>query len=411
MLTNTYEMKNIFNSEKWGLRETIVITSALFLTGIVLQIAVPIDSVGPLKFPYTALSALVAINILVLVFFGFRQSSAIQWLSSVPAAIASISYLGALTLAMGFVKQDPGSGGILGIHTILGTWYFIFAMIFFLTSLGMAALKRMVPFKWRNVGFLLNHLGLWIAVFAGIVGSSDMLTLAIPLDLHSSTNVAYDQTGTKFELPFTLRLEKFDIEEYSAEPLVAEIGNEANFGRPQKKDPANDSVYHFGNIEIVVHIRMMNAYYRDSTFIPIDTAGGCQAMKITATDRASGICKQGWISNSNSPAYITLNKYAIALSAAEPKRFSSLVRIQEKDKPADTVIIEVNKPHKIGALYLYQYSYDSTNGRWSNKSVLQAVYDPWLKLVYIGLFMVIAGSLHLLFTRDEQIGQTNTEQL
>lgn len=409
MLTNTHWMEKIFNSEKWGYRETIVITAALFFAGIALQATVPIGTVGMLKFPYTAISALVVINILVLTFFGLRQTRAIQWLSSIPAAIASISYLGALTLAMGFVKQDPESGGILGIHAILGTWYFIFAMLFFLTSLGMATLKRMVPFRWRNIGFLLNHLGLWIAVFAGIVGSGDMMNLVIPLNLHQSTNVAYDQAGNQFGLPFSLTLDRFEIEEYSAEPLVAEMGNESNFGRPVKPDPTNDSIYRYGTIDIRVHRRLMNASLQDSTFVPIDTAGGCQAMEVTAIDLASGLSARGWISNSTSPAYIKLDRFAIALSAAEPKRFSSHVRILAKDRPADTELIQVNNPHKIGALSLYQYSYDSGKGRWSSQSVLQAVYDPWLTLVYLGLFMVIAGSLYLLFTRGDETEPTNTD--
>ena len=34
-------------------------------------------------------------------------------------------------------------------------------------------------------------------------------------------------------------------------------------------------------------------------------------------------------------------------------------------------------------------------GKWSNLSVLELVKDPWLPLIYIGIFMMIAGAFYM----------------
>ncbi len=405
-------MEKLFVTEKWGFRETLVITVALFIAGLLLQLTVPLSGTSAIHFPYTAYTAIAIVNILVLLFFGLRKTAFIQWLSSIPAAIASITYLGILSLAMGFILQDPADGGFMGIHSLLTTWYFLFAMLFFLSSLGMATLKRLVPFRWRNVGFLLNHLGLWIAVFAGMIGSGDIQNLSIPLHLHQTTNLAYDQDGSSYKLAYSLRLESFTIEEYPAEPVLITKGVTQKYFRPSKADPANDSLYRYGNIDITVHQRLMSAHRSDSIYAASDSTGACQALEVTLTDHQTGQHARGWIANSTeTPAFVQLETIAVGLSSAEPKRYSSLVTVLKDGAPDDTVRIEVNSPHKIGSLNLYQYSYDTKQGRWSQLSVLQAVYDPWIGLVYLGLFMVIAGSLYLLFTRTDDTNQPNTDQL
>ena len=57
--------------------------------------------------------------------------------------------------------------------------------------------------------------------------------------------------------------------------------------------------------------------------------------------------------------------------------------------------IEVNKPFFHKGWYLYQTGYDEKQGRWSNLSIIEAVKDPWLYVVYTGIYMLIAGSVFL----------------
>ena len=37
---------------------------------------------------------------------------------------------------------------------------------------------------------------------------------------------------------------------------------------------------------------------------------------------------------------------------------------------------------------LYQVSYDVRKGKWSEYTIIEAVKDPWLPLVYIGFYML-----------------------
>ena len=53
----------------------------------------------------------------------------------------------------------------------------------------------------------------------------------------------------------------------------------------------------------------------------------------------------------------------------------------------------MNKPVEVDGWKIYQYDYDARMGAMSHMSVLQLVSDPWLPLVYAGIFMMLAGAV------------------
>ena len=65
--------------------------------------------------------------------------------------------------------------------------------------------------RWR---FVLNHAGLWLALFAGFIGSAEEQTLRIPVFRSSINNEAFTEQGTKVYLPEELQLTDFTIEHY-----------------------------------------------------------------------------------------------------------------------------------------------------------------------------------------------------
>ena len=75
-----------------------------------------------------------------------------------------------------------------------------------------------------------------------------------------------------------------------------------------------------------------------------------------------------------------------------PKRFASDVVVTGRSGQPVKGVIEVNKPMKVDGWRLYQYDYDEEAGPLSQISVLQMVRDPWLPLVYVGIFMMLAGA-------------------
>ena len=55
--------------------------------------------------------------------------------------------------------------------------------------------------------------------------------------------------------------------------------------------------------------------------------------------------------------------------------------------------VEVNKPVEVDGWKIYQYGYDTQMGAMSQYSILELISDPWLPLVYMGIYMMLAGAL------------------
>lgn len=84
-----------------------------------------------------------------------------------------------------------------------------------LTHLGMITLRRGFRpgrNRWR---FVLNHAGLWLALFAGVVGSAEEQTLRIPVFRDTPNNEAVTEEGSKVYLSEELQLNDFVVEHYS----------------------------------------------------------------------------------------------------------------------------------------------------------------------------------------------------
>lgn len=77
----------------------------------------------------------------------------------------------------------------------------------------------------------------------------------------------------------------------------------------------------------------------------------------------------------------------------EPQRYVSTVEVMTKAGLHTLKKIEVNHPLNIEGWKIYQLSYDTQMGKWSETSVLELVYDPWLPFVYIGLGMMMLGAV------------------
>lgn len=101
--------------------------------------------------------------------------------------------------------------GMLSFHLLLD---FVTGLFGLLTHLGMITLRRFfLPGRsqWR---FVLNHAGLWLALFAGFIGSAEEQTLRIPVFRTSSNNEAFTEEGNKVYLEKSLQLTDFVVEHY-----------------------------------------------------------------------------------------------------------------------------------------------------------------------------------------------------
>ena len=126
----------------------------------------------------------------------------VNLLGGVPFALVVIIVLGILTIGLGSINLDHKipemavEKGVhpaemphehnpyliqLGLKNITATWYFAFCILGLLINLWFATLKRAIVFQTKNITFLLNHFGLWLCLFAGVLGQGDVQKLKMTL--------------------------------------------------------------------------------------------------------------------------------------------------------------------------------------------------------------------------------------
>ena len=82
-----------------------------------------------------------------------------------------------------------------------------------------------------------------------------------------------------------------------------------------------------------------------------------------------------------------------------PRRFASEIVVHANDGKTYPAIVEVNRPAEVMGWKIYQYGYDTAAGTESRISILELVRDPWLPAVYVGIFMLMAGAVLMMFSK------------
>ncbi len=98
------------------------------------------------------------------------------------------------------------------------------------------------------------------------------------------------------------------------------------------------------------------------------------------------------------PIAIELKKFVMeTYDEGSPKRFASEIQILTKTGKNIETTVDVNKPYEVDGWKIYQYGYDTQMGAQSQISILELVSDPWLPLVYAGIYMMLAGAVCMFF--------------
>jgi len=94
------------------------------------------------------------------------------------------------------------------------------------------------------------------------------------------------------------------------------------------------------------------------------------------------------------PLAIELKRFIMeTYDDGSPKRFASEIQVLTKSGKNIQTTIDVNKPVEVDGWKIYQYGYDTQLGAMSQTSILELVSDPWLPLVYTGIYMMLAGAV------------------
>lgn len=393
----------------WKYKESFIVTLVLFLIGVCLELLFPCN-VSSIAYPYNVIVGLNIVAIFVLLHVYYKQNPVIQWLSSIPASVSSICLFVVLSLLMGFIPQTEPSLHTklnIGFNHIQTTWQYLFAELFFLSSLGITTAKRTIPFRIRNVDFILNHGGLLLVVLGIWLGAGDKKKVSLQLRENEVVWRGVAQDNKPYELPFALKLQKFSIEDYNPSLVFLNNSTGVVFDEKSHKQQIlieNGLQTSYSNWKIKIKTFLPDAILYEKTFLAFNGIGSVPAAFIEAENSQKSKI-QGWISCGNfvSP-FVSLrlnNEVSLAMAKPQPRKYSSRISLYITNKTVIDTTIMVNKPFSLDGWKLYQTGFDETMGKWSKTSIIQAVSDPWLPVVYCGFFMMILGAIRMFFYRTK----------
>ena len=384
--------------QPWGYAEGWVICAGLLITGFGLQLITGPVQAGLFQYPVNVAGGLIFLLVLCIGFVVGRKITVVQWFSGLTASITSLSALLSVVLVMGFVGP--------GIERITMSWPFILLFLYFLFVLGFVTLKRIVSFRWRDVPFMLNHVGLFITLLAAILGNGDLRRLRMTVPLENPEWRASDEKNEMIELPLAIELRSFTIDEYP--PKLMLIDNTTGKALPEKQ-PENILVEEIplaGNlqgwkVEVTRSLPMAACVMGQDTinFVEFHSEGATTALYVKARNELTGRQKEGWVScGSFLFPYKALrldSLTSLVMPEREPQRFASKVKVYTQEGTITEDTIEVNRPMEIEGWKIYQLSYDESKGGWSDISIFELVRDPWLPVVYTGIVMMMLGAVCL----------------
>lgn len=417
----------------WKYREGFAICIGLLITGALLQ-----ASIGPMEWLVFMWPAnIIALFILVIVlglFYALRSKVYLfRFMTQAEAAVPALAVAAVLTVVMGLTRQvseghfasDP-----LGLSRMLSFWPFVLVYFWSVVIVGEVSIRQLMHFQKRELPSIISHIGLFIFIICGTLGSADMQRLKMYCEEGKPEWRGIDNYQQVHELPLAIELQKFNIDEYPPKLAVfdSRTGKSLPFDKPQNLiiEPGFTSGELMGwNITVKKYIEdalpagmlkmmkgmpapMMKMVRMDNLGMRINTGGYVEykekgaATAILIRAQKGNVVKEGWVSSGSYMFPMSTlkldNKTEIAMPAREPLRYASDVIIYTKDGNAMKTRIEVNKPITIDTWKIYQLDFNKEQGKWSTLSVYELVSDHWLPATYVGIYLLMIGAVLMFIT-------------
>ena len=200
-------------TKPWNMKEGFLIGGGLIIAGLALEL-----SVGPIVWEAFAWPAngmvLAGFLLMIAVMFLLRKKVyAFQFVGTYQAAIPAMVYAVVLTIIMGLIRQKVGG---TWLNDMLSFWPFVLIYVYITVILGVIILRRVTHLSsWkRDLPFLLNHLGLFIALTTATLGNADMQRVKMICGIDEPEWRAMTTDGRIIEMPIAIELKKFIMETY-----------------------------------------------------------------------------------------------------------------------------------------------------------------------------------------------------
>ena len=277
------------------MKEGFLIAVVLVVAGLALQL-----SVGPVvwkvfAWPVNGLAMACLLALIATMFLLRRRVWLFRFVGTLQAAVPAMVSAVVLTIVMGLTRQEDGG---TWLNDMLTFWPFVLVYAYIALILGLVTLKRLsaLPRRHgvRDVAFVLNHLGLFLALTTATLGNADMLRVKMITTIGELEWRTLTEESTVKEMDLAIELKRFIMETYDD---------------------------------------------------------------------------------------------------GSPKRYASEIRVLTKSGKDFETVVDVNKPCEVEGWKIYQFGYDTEKGPESDISILELVSDPWLPLVYAGIYMMLAGAV------------------
>lgn len=231
------------------MKQGFAVCGVLFLLGLLLQVLVGEVQWDALAWPVNIFLLAAWLVIISDIFFLRRRVRFFEWMMHNGAGVPALVFALAMTLVMGLVTQGEtevpmgmpagipaemaealSESGMMDamssempsaapaampwLGRMLRFWPFVLAWGWMLLIAGLAALNHLLRWKLREIPFVLNHLGLFVAVVAATLGSPDKQDLRLMAFTETPEWRAVDDNGALVELDFAVTLHKFIMETY-----------------------------------------------------------------------------------------------------------------------------------------------------------------------------------------------------
>lgn len=384
-------------SYPWKYAESFSIALGILITGMLMETALPPAGTFIPSWP----GNLIMLSVILLISFVLalfrKRSETLKWLGSGYAAVGLSSAFTLLIIIMGLIPQRPSMHfyHMLGWTHIAASWPFYIIGLMMVFSLFLSTAARIKKRNTRNIVFILNHLGLMLILLAGGLGKSDYKELSMQLKMDEPVWYAYNSQGGRMELDFALEMFDFDIEYHL--PVLQITGQEDEIVKSVELDTNGYQTISFQEYEIDIEKVMPEAIMNKQGYTTARHPSAVTAVKLSYK-HAGGHSMKGWVSSGNRmapPRMLKMGDYTISTRSRMPKVYETKAELFTKQGEHEPVSIKVNDPIKVNGWVIYQSSYNQAMGRWSDTSTLTIVKDPWLPVIYTGIFMLIAGALGL----------------
>lgn len=156
------------------------------------------------RFPLNLILLLIWVWSLVALYRRCHESKGVQWLLSMSATRLSLLFLVVIGLFFG-LQTEPAAT----------SWPVVGMLLFVQSVLGLVILRG-----WRNeqgvrYAFLLNHVGLWLALVGAFWGAPDREELRVAVEREVATREAYRPDGSRTLLAYEMRLREFYLTTYA----------------------------------------------------------------------------------------------------------------------------------------------------------------------------------------------------